>query len=198
MAVHHVTGMADYYNVCQKKGLTVIDFSATWCGPCKMISPHFDALATKYGDAMFAKVVSYVNIKAFYYLDYILFKVTEDDGVEGKAIVAEAGVRGFPSFFFFIDGVKKDEMSGANPAGLEAMVLKYYSMVPRSFEGSGYSLGGGSEQSLEAAREARLRRFGGGPSTQSTAPISSISSSLLASMASAMEDEDEDPELQVS
>jgi thioredoxin 1 len=51
-----VTGMSHYYNVIKTKGLVVVDFSASWCGPCKMIAPHFDALAEKYRDALFAKV----------------------------------------------------------------------------------------------------------------------------------------------
>ena len=34
-------------------------------------------------------------------------QVQEDDGMEGKAIVAEAGIRAFPTFFFFIDGTKR-------------------------------------------------------------------------------------------
>jgi hypothetical protein len=70
-------------------------------------------------------------------------QVTEDDGVEGKAIVAEAGIRGFPTFLIFINGTKRDELSGCNPTALSEMVAKYHAMVPRSFEGSGFSLGGG-------------------------------------------------------
>ena len=34
----------------------VIDYSTTWCGPCKVIAPKFDELSDKYSDSVFIKV----------------------------------------------------------------------------------------------------------------------------------------------
>jgi thioredoxin 1 len=36
--------------------LVVIDFHATWCGPCKVIGPKFDGLKDQYPNFVFAKV----------------------------------------------------------------------------------------------------------------------------------------------
>ena len=36
--------------------LVVVDYSTTWCGPCKVIAPKFDELSLKYPDSVFLKV----------------------------------------------------------------------------------------------------------------------------------------------
>jgi thiol-disulfide isomerase/thioredoxin len=43
----------------QKKQLMIVDFSATWCGPCKMIAPHYKQIAEmkEYENMVFVKVL---------------------------------------------------------------------------------------------------------------------------------------------
>uniref|UniRef100_A0A7S4J1B5 Thioredoxin domain-containing protein n=1 Tax=Odontella aurita TaxID=265563 RepID=A0A7S4J1B5_9STRA len=36
--------------------LVVVDYSTTWCGPCKVIAPKFDEFSDQYPDAVFLKV----------------------------------------------------------------------------------------------------------------------------------------------
>ena len=58
MAVVDIDGEAAFDKTIQSAGssLVVVDYSTTWCGPCKVIAPKFDELSEKYTDAVFLKV----------------------------------------------------------------------------------------------------------------------------------------------
>jgi len=80
----------------------VIDFSATWCGPCKMISPLYHELS---GMEEFKNVV--------------FLKVDVDENPE---TAAKYGVSSMPTFVFIKSGEVIDTMSGANPGKLKEMI----------------------------------------------------------------------------
>lgn len=88
-----------------KEKLVVLDCFATWCGPCKMISPVMVELSNKsdYADAAYIKI----------------------DVDESPDVAQELGVRAMPTFYFFKGGQQVDQLVGANPAKLEELIKKH-------------------------------------------------------------------------
>ena len=84
--------------------LLVVDFTATWCGPCQRIAPAYAALADEYAASA------------------ILVKLDVD--VLGE-IAAELGVTSMPTFLFFRSGEVIDTMRGAAEAGLRALIAEH-------------------------------------------------------------------------
>jgi len=78
--------------------LTVIDFTAVWCGPCKHVAPIFGQLSVQHADVQFVKV-----------------DVDECEDVSG-----EYGVEAMPTFVFVRDGseLKEYRIQGANVKAL--------------------------------------------------------------------------------
>ena len=72
----------------------LVDFWAEWCGPCKMIGPALEELASEYDGRL--KVA----------------KVNVDDH---PSVAAKYGVRGIPALFMFKDGEVVSNRTGAAP-----------------------------------------------------------------------------------
>jgi len=78
----------------QHEGLAMVDFWATWCGPCQIIAPHVEALAAEYADKV---------------------KVAKLDVDHSPQTPARFGVRSIPSVLFFKKGELVDAVVGAVP-----------------------------------------------------------------------------------
>ena len=78
----------------QQAGLTVVDFWATWCGPCRMIAPILDQLAAEYDGKV---------------------RVAKLDVDSNQKTTMRFNVRSIPAMLFFKDGKLVDQVIGAVP-----------------------------------------------------------------------------------
>jgi thioredoxin 1 len=86
---------ADFEAQVEKQtGLTVVDFWATWCGPCRMIAPILDQLATEYDGKV---------------------RVAKLDVDSNQKTTMRFNVRSIPAMLFFKDGKLVDQVIGAVP-----------------------------------------------------------------------------------
>ncbi|KAF7320469.1 Thioredoxin domain-containing protein [Mycena kentingensis (nom. inval.)] len=111
----------------------VIDFHATWCGPCKMMAPTFEKLSKEYKQAAFYKI--------------------DTDAVPEAA--QHYNVTAMPTFVFIKGKDEVDRMRGADRGGLESTLRKHAgppSDAGSAFSGKGQTLGGPAPREL--SREA--------------------------------------------
>jgi len=103
--VQEIHSVDEFNNAITAAGtkLVIIDFSASWCGPCKAIAPVFAQFSHKYPNIVFLKI----------------------DVDEITQIAEAAGVRGVPTFVFMKNGVKLESFSGADGSKLENTIMKY-------------------------------------------------------------------------
>lgn len=100
MPAVEITSKKQFDDLVAKTPFVALQAHATWCGPCKAISPIFEGLS---------KDLAVEN-------QYAFAKFDVDDV---SPLASELGISSIPAFFFFKNGEKETALRGANPKALQ-------------------------------------------------------------------------------
>ncbi len=81
--IKHISDASFEADVLQSKSLVLVDYWAEWCGPCKMIAPILEEVATGYEGKL---------------------QVTKMNVDENRDVPSKFGIRGIPTLMIFKDG----------------------------------------------------------------------------------------------
>lgn len=101
----YITLNQQNFDEITSKGVVLVDFWATWCGPCKMMAPNVEEIATEYkGKVTVGKV----------------------DVDECQELATRFGIMSIPTLIVFKDGEKKEVLVGYRLNIQIAQVLDKY------------------------------------------------------------------------
>ncbi len=101
----YITLNQQNFDEITSKGVVLVDFWATWCGPCKMMAPNVEEIATEYkGKVTVGKV----------------------DVDECQELATRFGIMSIPTLIVFKDGEKKEALVGYRLKMQIAQVLDKY------------------------------------------------------------------------
>lgn len=101
------------FNELKSNPLLIIDFYATWCGPCKAISPRFEALAKQHDSSSTGIIFAQVDVD------------------KAKDVAQACNITAMPTFKFFKAGKEVDEVKGADVQQLTTKIGYYTSAVAK-------------------------------------------------------------------
>lgn len=112
--VCHLNNGSDQFNQiavnCATHRLLVVDWSAPWCGPCRMIAPVFERLASRFSDVTFVKVDT-------------------EASPPNSQLASEKAIQAYPTFHYYIDNILVHHFAGANATDIENGIKKYRTQI---------------------------------------------------------------------
>ncbi|ROT41092.1 thioredoxin-like protein [Sodiomyces alkalinus F11] len=126
-----IQSAGQWQDILSTTNVVVADFYADWCGPCKMIAPHFETLSKEHSKP---KKVAFCKIN-----------------VDSLSSVSRTyGVTAMPTFIIFHAGQPIETIRGANPPALTGAISKAVNLPAKpghgaghAFQAPGRTLGGG-------------------------------------------------------
>jgi len=103
----------NFESAIKENEMVLVEFYAPWCGHCKKLAPEYSAAATTLAEK---------NSKV---------KLAKVDATEHKEVGKEFGVKGFPTLFFFKNGVRQDYTGGRTADTIVAWLDKKILGVPK-------------------------------------------------------------------
>ncbi|NEQ54268.1 MAG: thioredoxin [Leptolyngbya sp. SIO3F4] len=105
MAAEYVPDEAALDNLLTSQSMVVMDCTASWCGPCKLVAPLMDQLAEEYGDQV---TVVKLDIDA------------------NQSVAKRFNIKSIPAVLFFKQGEQVDTIIGAKSYGeFKATLTRY-------------------------------------------------------------------------
>lgn len=138
MPVRPIASLPEFKQLIAKPTLTVVDFFATWCGPCKQISPHLEQLSNSKPHVNFGKV----NVDT------------------SKDILSEFPVRCMPTFMFFKNGQKIETFEGADINAIMRLVSDNEVLPPPPIPSAGELQEMKPKELLELMRKLHINSTG--------------------------------------
>ncbi|AGO13466.1 AaceriACL131Wp [[Ashbya] aceris (nom. inval.)] len=101
--VSEIKSLSEFESAISSEKLVVVDFFATWCGPCKMIAPMIEKFATQFEEASFYKV-----------------------DVDAAAEVAQKyQITSMPTILYFKNGEAVDKVIGADVQSIRTKIQQH-------------------------------------------------------------------------
>ncbi|NEP60089.1 MAG: thioredoxin [Symploca sp. SIO2G7] len=94
MATEFIPDEAALDSLLTSQPLVVVDCTASWCGPCKLVAPLMDQLAEEYSNQV---------------------TVVKLDIDNNKSVAKRFGIKSIPAVLFFKQGEQVDTVIGAKP-----------------------------------------------------------------------------------